>query len=210
MIRTRSEAFLATQRQLVCIHQVAEELPTCRNFVQVLSHRSRNPEHEKSLQVKSNTCRLSVSNLSRAALVGILRAKPLMPVCLKYLMQSALAAITARLSQGETKKPFLPRIMFRSWKVITECGKRCKILMERVARFAHAVAIKRSSNIVDAFLHFIDKIGCVREIRVRVTTSEVRQGCAVDGTALRHPKFLHENLCDVRADNCNKKSLNRI
>lgn len=54
--------------------------------------------------------------LSNAALVGMLRAKPLTPVCWKYGMQKMLSAMTATESDGLTKKPCLPRIMLRSYK----------------------------------------------------------------------------------------------
>lgn len=51
---------------------------------------------------------------SRAPLVGMLRAKPRTPVCWKYGMLKMLAAMTATESEGFTKNPCLPRIMFRS------------------------------------------------------------------------------------------------
>ena len=51
--------------------------------------------------------------------MGMLRAKPLTPVFLKYGIASRLAAITARESHGDTKKPFLPMIMLRSCRSIT-------------------------------------------------------------------------------------------
>lgn len=51
---------------------------------------------------------------SRAPLVGMLRAKPRTPVCWKYGMLKMLAAMTATESEGFTKNPRLPRIMFRS------------------------------------------------------------------------------------------------
>lgn len=54
--------------------------------------------------------------LSRAPLVGMLRAKPRTPVCWKYGMLKMLAAMTATESEGFTKKPCLPRIMFRSFE----------------------------------------------------------------------------------------------
>lgn len=54
--------------------------------------------------------------LSNAALVGMLRAKPLTPVCWKYGMQKMLSAMTATESEGLTKKPCLPRTMLRSCK----------------------------------------------------------------------------------------------
>lgn len=54
--------------------------------------------------------------LSNAALVGMLRAKPLTPVCWKYGMQKMLSAMTATESHGLTKKPCFPRIMLRSYK----------------------------------------------------------------------------------------------
>lgn len=49
--------------------------------------------------------------LSKAALVGMLRAKPLTPVCWKYGMQKMLSAITATESEGVRKKLCWPRIM---------------------------------------------------------------------------------------------------
>ena len=49
---------------------------------------------------------------SRAPLVGMLRAKPRTPVCWKYGMLKMLAAMTATESEGFTKNPCLPRIMF--------------------------------------------------------------------------------------------------
>lgn len=52
---------------------------------------------------------------SRAPLVGMLRAKPRTPVCWKYGMLKMLAAMTATESEGFTKNPCLPRIMFRSF-----------------------------------------------------------------------------------------------
>lgn len=56
------------------------------------------------------------THLSRAPLVGMLRAKPRTPVCWKYGMLKMLAAMTATESEGFTKKPCLPRIMLRSWQ----------------------------------------------------------------------------------------------
>lgn len=47
--------------------------------------------------------------------MGMLRAKPRTPVCWKYGMLKMLAAMTATESEGFTKKPCLPRIMFRSF-----------------------------------------------------------------------------------------------
>lgn len=52
--------------------------------------------------------------LSRAVLVAMLLAKPLTPCCLKKGMAARLAAMTASESDGFTKKPFSPRIMYRS------------------------------------------------------------------------------------------------
>lgn len=57
--------------------------------------------------------------LSKAALVGMLRAKPLTPVCWKYGMQKMLSAMTATESDGLMKKPCVPRIMLRSCKAQT-------------------------------------------------------------------------------------------
>ena len=52
--------------------------------------------------------------LSRAPLVGMLRAYPLHGLDLKYGMQSKLLAMTANESHGVTKNALPPKIMFRS------------------------------------------------------------------------------------------------
>lgn len=54
------------------------------------------------------------ATLSSAPAVGILRAKPLTPVRLKYGIHSRLFANTASESFGVTKKASWPRIMLRS------------------------------------------------------------------------------------------------
>ena len=57
---------------------------------------------------------LDISNLSTAALVGMLLANPFTPVLWKKGMQSVLLAMTARESEGLTKKAFSPRSILRS------------------------------------------------------------------------------------------------
>ena len=87
------------------------------------SNRNRRPASHKIVVSKSGRCRRRKSNgirskpiahLSRAAPVGMLRAKPRTPVRRKYGMQSMLLPMTASESHGVTKNAFSPRIMLRS------------------------------------------------------------------------------------------------
>lgn len=77
----------------------------------------------KSLVCRGCPCKARLRfYLSNAALVGMLRAKPLTPVCWKYGMQKMLSAMTATESDGLMKKPCVPRIMLRSCEAQTHTG----------------------------------------------------------------------------------------
>lgn len=93
--------------------------------------------------------------LSRAVLVATLLAKPLTPCCLKKGTAARLAAMTASESDGLTKKPFSPRIMYRSWKTLSvyhscwiwigeKVSPRAIVLISRSTHICPRATIKRS------------------------------------------------------------------
>jgi len=61
-----------------------------------------------------------------------------------------------------------------------------------------SIAVKRSAKVVDSFLHFIDQHVTVRQIRVGMLTSEIRQRHTTDGVMLGDSQLIHQDALYVR------------
>lgn len=128
---TSAKALLSTQREFTSIHQIPKELPASWSLIQVHLQRFSHTEthrlhhirkkkipdwHFFQFTAKYKNYACFGFYLSKAPLVGMLRASPLTPVFWKYGMLLMLAAMTATESEGFTKKPCLPSTMLRSWR----------------------------------------------------------------------------------------------
>ena len=67
----------------------------------------------------------------------------------------------------------------------------------------YPVAIKRCSKIMYAFLHLVDKVSCIGQVRVRVTAAKVRQRNTIHGALTIHSQFIHQYRCHIRPHNYN-------
>ena len=149
--------------------------------------------------------------LSKAELVGMLRAKPLTPVCWKYGMQKMLSAITATESGGLTKKPCLPRIMLRSWRADRQSRQSLLLALysvwkkkmitliwflfewiyrKRRLEHTHPIAVKRCTKVILSVSHAVNQICRVSEVGIWVLTPEVLHWDTVDGRIDRTAKLL--------------------
>ena len=67
---------------------------------------------------------------------------------------------------------------------------------------SYPITIKRSSNIMDTFLHLLDQLISICQIRIRMVTAKVRKWYTVDSVLIIHSKLLDKNSFYVWSHNC--------
>ena len=88
--------------------------------------------------------------------------------------------------------------------------KKYLINTKMADEYSYPITVKCSSDVVDAFLHLSNQLSGVRQVWVRMVTTEVRQRNTVDGVFLFHSKLLHQDSFYIWTHHCTAQINGRI